>query len=71
MAAMYSHLDTLKWLREHDCPWDEDATSGAALHGQLDTLKWMFGQGCPWDERTCGNAAQNGHLVGRYRLNNA
>lgn len=61
-AAESGHFDTLKWLRAHDCPWDQAVTSRAAARGDLAMLQWSRAQGCPWTEMTCNCAAQNGHL---------
>ena len=52
-------VETLKWAREKDCPWDE-LTAGHG--GHLETLKWARENGCPWDKLTCSYAAERGHL---------
>ena len=50
VAAAGDHLDTLKWLREHGCPWDENVTAVAAENGHFEMLKWLHEHGCPgWD----------------------
>ncbi len=61
-AAAWGQLDTLKWLLDKDCPWDERVCAEAARHGYLDVLKWLRSEGCPWDKRTCMDAATEGHF---------
>ncbi|CAM9786280.1 unnamed protein product, partial [Ectocarpus fasciculatus] len=57
-AAETGDLRMVKWLREHDCPWDlvhdGGPCSAAARRGHLEAktasskiLKWLRGQGCP------------------------
>ena len=36
----------LKWLREHDCPWDTDTIWQAAEAGHADVLQWALDNGC-------------------------
>jgi len=62
MAAQGGHLEVLKWLHSHGCPWDEATCSAAARGGQLDVLKWLRQHDCPWNEDTCAMAAHEGHL---------
>ena len=61
-AAEGGHLETLKWARENDCPWDERTCAFAAKGGHLEVLKWARESGCPWDGLTCTVAAKGGHL---------
>lgn len=62
LAALAGHLDALKFLREHGCPWGENAWEAAAISGHLGTLEWLYAQGCPWNQNACTAAATNGHL---------
>jgi hypothetical protein len=55
-------LDALKWLREHDIPWNEDVCSNAAMFGNLKALKWARENGCPWDSQTFHYTAQYGSI---------
>ncbi|GFH44720.1 hypothetical protein CTEN210_01194 [Chaetoceros tenuissimus] len=55
-------LAALKWLREHNIPWDEKVCEEAATHGNLKALKWARENGCPWDEETFHCAAQKGNM---------
>ena len=48
-AAWGGHLQVLQWLRENDCPWDEDTCTDAAQGGHLEVLKWSRENGCPWN----------------------
>lgn len=43
IAARSGNLAVLKWLREHDCPWDILDCLGAAK-GNNDTDKWIRGE---------------------------
>ena len=63
-AAEGGQLKVLQWLRENECPWDEDTCrAGAAAKGcNLEVLKWARANGCPWDESTCEYAAARGYL---------
>jgi hypothetical protein len=61
-AAKGGQLEVLEWLRENDCPWDEETCWAAAKGGQLEALQWARENGCPWDTSTCWAAASGGHL---------
>ena len=61
-AAKGGQLKVLQWLRENECPWEEDTCRAATKGGHLEVLKWARANGCPWDEETCAWAAENGHL---------
>ena len=60
--ALNGKLESLKFLRENGCPWDETTCSSAAKNGHLECLKYARANGCPWDETTCHNAAENSQL---------
>ncbi|GFH52669.1 hypothetical protein CTEN210_09145 [Chaetoceros tenuissimus] len=55
-------LTALKWLREHNIPWNEYVCEYAAMYGNLKALKWARENGCPWDEDTFNRAAQYGNI---------
>ena len=61
-AAKGGQLEVLEWLRENECPWDEETCTEAASGGHLEVLQWARENGCPWDEETCSEAASGGHL---------
>jgi hypothetical protein len=62
-AAEGGHLEVLKWLRWHWCPWNEQLVSiHAARGGHLEMLKWTRENKCDWDARACAAAAQHGHF---------
>jgi hypothetical protein len=45
---MGGHLATLRWAREHHCPWNEGTIrANAALGGNVDMLRWLDEQGVP------------------------
>lgn len=47
-AALYGHLDCLKFAHEHGCPWEENTCSLAAQQGYLEILIYAHKNGCPW-----------------------
>ncbi|GFH52659.1 hypothetical protein CTEN210_09135 [Chaetoceros tenuissimus] len=55
-------LVALKWLREHNIPWNERVCEHAAMYGNLKALKWLRENGCPWDSETFNFAAQYGSI---------
>ncbi|GFH59489.1 hypothetical protein CTEN210_15965 [Chaetoceros tenuissimus] len=55
-------LDALKWLRDHNVPWDYRVCAYAAMYGNLKALKWAREKGCPWNMYTFEWAAQYGHI---------
>ena len=55
-------LVALKWLRDHEIPWNEKVCEKAAMYGNLIALKWARENGCPWDEETFHCAAQKGNM---------
>jgi hypothetical protein len=68
-AAEGGQLETLKWAREHGCPWEEnledlsrDCCALAAKGGHLETLKWLRENECPWNGTTCAWTAWRGNL---------
>lgn len=68
-AAERWDLTLMKWLYDHQCPWDENVFCAAAAslpvweHGTYDmdelgtgsikVFKWLHDRNCPWDESTC------------------
>jgi len=64
-AAEGGHLETLKWLREHESPpFDEETCAGAAQGGHLEVLKWlrMREQDCPWGPSSVRELALRGDM---------
>ena len=64
-AALYGHLELVKWLRAKGCPWGTRTSSCAAIGGHLDVLQCIRSQDppCPWDSKNvCYWAALEGHL---------
>jgi len=49
-AALGGHLNVLKCVREHGCPWDEWTCRQAATGGHLELLRWAREHDCPWNE---------------------
>lgn len=60
-AACGGHMQILKWLYKHQCPWDEGACSAAARVGNLEVLRWLRARNCPWNMWCLNNAAWGGH----------
>jgi hypothetical protein len=46
-------VNVLRWMREHDYPWDVRVCHQAAAGGHLEVLQWAREHGCPWDDMTC------------------
>ncbi|GFH47594.1 hypothetical protein CTEN210_04069 [Chaetoceros tenuissimus] len=64
-------LATLKWLRRHGCPWEEDLCRAASSNDNLEALKWARNEGCPWDEDVIMDAAVGGNIaIIKYCLQN-
>ena len=61
-AAANGHLETLKYLRFVECPWDESTANEAARGGHLDLLVWALENGCPSNDATQLHAASRGDL---------
>jgi len=41
-AALYNHMDALRWLLDNGCPWwNADTLNSVAINGDLETLKWL------------------------------
>jgi len=74
-AAIYGHMELLRWLRSDDkCvgdwvitgyvpEWDSRTTHALAWKGELEHLQWAVSAGCPVDSKTCAFAARGGHLA--------
>ncbi len=56
------NLKLIKFLHEHNCPWDNYFCPLAAFNGQLECLIYLHKNNCHWDKETCSSAAKNGHL---------
>ena len=66
-AAKNGHFGFLKYLNEHNCPWNVSATKWAARNGNLEVLKFLCESSCPIDSYASLVAARNGHIkVVRY-----
>jgi hypothetical protein len=52
MAAMAGHVEMVKWLHNHGCPWDTLTCSSAARSGHLRVLQWAREHHCPWNAET-------------------
>lgn len=60
--ASRGELEMLKWIRKHNCPWDEETFYEAVCSGHKEMITWLKSQGCPWNETTCTAAAIHGRL---------
>jgi len=63
-AALYGHLDIIKWAKKNGTPWytSEWICSAAAFSGNFDILKWAKNNGCELGAWTCAYAALNGNF---------
>jgi hypothetical protein len=61
-VALNGNLKNMKWLKKHNCPWNECTFESAALNGRLKNMKWLKKHNCPWDERTFESSAKKGIL---------
>ncbi|KXZ47933.1 hypothetical protein GPECTOR_31g295 [Gonium pectorale] len=63
-AARSGRPEVLAWLRERECPWDEQAFTNAAEAGSAEALEWLAERGCPMpdDGYPYFRAARNGDL---------
>src|SRR3989304_3169341 len=60
--ALYGHLDNMKWLSDHNFPYDKFTFMCASYNGDLDNMKWLLENNFPYDAYTFRNAALNGNL---------
>jgi hypothetical protein len=60
-AAMYGHLDCLKFLHSIGAPWGLWTTIRTAAAGQMACLKYLVENGCLVGASTCADAAKGGH----------
>ena len=62
-AAMYGHLELVKWLcGEGGFAMDKVVMEDAAMSGDLELVRWLRGEGCPWDCETSHQAVDQGHV---------
>lgn len=61
-AAANGHLQTIKYLRFIECPWDESTAIAAVEGGHFELLRWIIDHGCPSNELIQLEAAYNGRL---------
>ena len=47
IVASTGKLDFLIWLRECECPWNNEAYESAAYGGHLEIIRWLDENGCP------------------------
>jgi len=70
-AAGNGHIDCLKLLHEHNCPWDARTCEAAAKGNHWCCLKYAHEHKCRWDRSTNDVAALKGHLEClKYSLEN-
>lgn len=61
-AGTAKSLETLRWLRQNDAPWDSLTFAEAASTGNIEILEWLRNNGCPWNKSACAGAARSGNL---------
>ena len=66
-AALFGHLEMLKWARANGAlmdvwAWNSQLCASAAEGGHLEMLKWLCKKDCAWNVSTCSRAAEGGHF---------
>jgi len=56
-------LESLKYLHENGCPWNDISCIAASEKGHLDCLRYLHENGCPWNGRCCYQAKRNGKFI--------
>jgi hypothetical protein len=46
-AAINGHLEILQYLRQNECPWDENTLEGAVREKHWEVAVWAAENGCP------------------------
>ena len=73
-AAGNGQLETVEWLREIGCPWDDEVFQAAVNGGHVDVIEWLELHDCPLPEhgqcsvcgdtgpitRACGQCGEDG-----------
>jgi len=49
----------LEYLKQKQCPWDEDSLYTSILFCDKRSLKWLIDNGCPWNKSILLKAAKN------------
>lgn len=49
-AAYGGKLETLKFLKQKNFPWDYRVLIYAVINGDIDMIKWTLMNGCPWTD---------------------
>lgn len=63
-AAKSGQLDSLRFLYDRRCPWDDTVCAAAARYGNFECLLYLRESGCPWRQReACRAAARSGSLA--------
>ncbi len=61
-ASRTGHLHVLKWLKEQNCPIDEDSYDSAAYGDHMNILEWLFEQNVPKGNWAMVSAAEKGNI---------
>lgn len=62
-AAMFGHIEILKWLINNGCPYDEFTYKYAAQFGYLEILKWIREkEQAVWNRSICWNALESKNI---------
>lgn len=61
-AALYGHLEILKYARANGCPWNDRIPVCAILGGHLEILKWARENGYEWSEEVTLAAVSTANL---------
>lgn len=61
-AARGGHIETLAWLRDHGCRFDDLVMPSAAEGGHIDAMAWLRDNGAELTSEACYWAAEAGQL---------
>jgi hypothetical protein len=68
-AAAAGHLAVLKWLRERECPWDEEVVGEAAIRGHIHILNYALDNDAPMGDSTSASTTPMGSLMRKAARN--
>ena len=61
-AARNGHMETLKYLKFVECPWNVSTALSAVESGRIEVLEWVIENGCPCDGQVMLKAASVGNI---------
>lgn len=61
-ASDQERLKVLKYLHQHNFPWDGMATATAAMYNHIECLRYLHENGCPWGWYTISASTRYGNI---------